>query len=267
MTTLSVREQAEIHRSASEAAKGANSLDYSQLERYRNPPANTVYPLEYAYHLLGDVTGKTVLDLGCGQGENSIALIQRGAYTIGIDISPELIDIARERKRRFGASELGSILFCGSAYDTGLPENSVDGIFSIALIHHLEIPRVQKEMLRILKPGGFVILQEPVRFSRAYAWLRQFFPAQADVSDFEHPLTREELDVVLFPFRMESLRYFWLPWVGLALRWFPTLEHEAIRWSARMLERWPRLERYATVVVVRLVKEGKIETGQRRMAS
>ncbi len=260
MTTLSARDQSEILRSASEAAKAdLTTLAQSELERYRNPPASTPYGLEYAFHLLGDVRNKTVLDLGCGQGENSIALMAREAYVIGLDISPELIEIARKRRRKSGYSAFGSMLLCESAYETGLPENSVDVIFCIALIHHLEIPKVQKEMLRILKPGGFVILKEPIRFSRAYAWLRSFFPEQADVSDFEHPLTQEELEVMCWPFKTECLRYFRLPFVPLVARsivktLFPKAEHWAIRWSARFLERWPSLEKYATEVVVRLGK-------------
>ena len=61
------RDRAEIERSAAEARKTLlEPFDRSNIERYLNPPADTAYALEYAYHLLGDVRGKTVLDLGCG---------------------------------------------------------------------------------------------------------------------------------------------------------------------------------------------------------
>lgn len=264
--SLSVRDHSEITRSASEAAKAdLNPLPRAQLQRYLNPPAATPYLLEYAFYLLGDVHGKVVLDLGCGKGENLLPLLLRGAYVIGIDISPELIEIARERKRRFATNEFDFELHCGSAYETGLPNESVDVLFCSALIHHLEIPRVQHEMLRILKPGGYVILSEPIRFSKVYAWLRtKFFPAHPDISDYEHPLTREELDVMLFPFRIECLRYFRLPLVALAERYFSFFESAAIGWSATFLERWPWLEKYATGVVVRLVKEEKIAVEKER---
>lgn len=260
MNSISVRDQSELLRSRSEAAKAElKAIDQAQLERYRNPPASTVYGLEYAFHLLGDISGKTVLDLGCGQGENCLALMLRGAFVLGVDISPELLELARERQRlTFGESELGSLLVEGSAEHTTLPDKSVDVIFCVACVHHLQIGEVQKEMLRILKPGGFVILKEPVRFSKSYAWLRKFFPEQADCSEFEHPLTEEELNVLCWPFRMEELRYFRLPFVGLAARWFsprwPKVEEWAIKWSARMLDGRFWLEKYATEVVVRLVK-------------
>ena len=60
---LSERNQAEIERSASEAAKVVlEPLERAQIDRYLDPPAGTPYGLEYAFHLLGDVRGKTVLD-------------------------------------------------------------------------------------------------------------------------------------------------------------------------------------------------------------
>src|SRR5712691_4609890 len=47
--------------------------------------------------LLGDVPGLTVLDAGCGEGYLSRILADRGAYVTGIDISPKLIEIARQK--------------------------------------------------------------------------------------------------------------------------------------------------------------------------
>src|SRR5271154_6088551 len=94
---LAERDQEEIRRSAEEARMLVLSpLVRKQVERYINPPANTAFPLEYAFHLLGDVRGKTVLDFGCGAGENVIPLIERGAHVIGMDISPDLIAIAQK---------------------------------------------------------------------------------------------------------------------------------------------------------------------------
>ena len=93
-------ESVEVERSASEAKrKESNDLRIKPdiIARYAKPPADTFYPLEYAYHLLGDVAGKTVLDYGCGLGDNSVLLASRGAKVIGVDISPELIELAEKR--------------------------------------------------------------------------------------------------------------------------------------------------------------------------
>lgn len=248
------RDQAEIERSAAEASKIVLKPNpQAQIKRYLNPEANTPFALEYAFHLLGDVRGKTVLDLGCGHGENIVPLLARGARVLGIDISPDLIAIA---ERRLHDSGLEAAVCVGSAYDTGLPDESIDLIFCMALIHHLDIKLARDEMWRILRPGGLVILKEPIRFSKTYARLRSLLPAKEDISEFEHPLTHEELDTMIRPFTVEGTRYFRLPFVPLIseiLRFESKAASKASDWCLRHL---PRLDHYATTVVTRLKKDG-----------
>src|SRR3979411_2836202 len=126
-TRLDERNQAEIERSASEAAKVVfKPSDRVQIERYLDPPEDAPYALEYAFHLLGDVRGKTVVDLGCGTGENLVLLVERGARVVGMDISPDLVAIAQKRLKD---ANLHASLSAGDAYDTGLPHASVDSFF------------------------------------------------------------------------------------------------------------------------------------------
>src|SRR5215469_10611222 len=68
-STVTERDIAEIRRSAEEARDFVRtSVDPTQVDRYSAPPADATYSLEYAFYLLGDVRGKTVVDLGCGHG-------------------------------------------------------------------------------------------------------------------------------------------------------------------------------------------------------
>ncbi len=251
---LSERNQAEIERSASEASKVVlKPTQRAQIDRYLNPPADTAYGLEYAFHLLGDVRGKTVLDLGCGTGENIVLLLEHGAQVIGMDISPDLIAIAQ---KRLHDANLEASLAVGDAYQTGLPDESVDAIFSMALIHHLDIKLVRDEMWRVLRKGGVIILREPVRFSKGYAWVRSLLPSREDISEYEHPLTREELAIMTQPFRVEATRYFRLPIVPLVSRVLPSKVDVAWRASNWILQRWSAAERYASGIVTKLQKVG-----------
>src|SRR5262249_22074340 len=135
------------------------------LKRYMAPPADTCYPLEYAYHLLGDARGKQVLDYGCGDGIHALTLARRGARVKSLDISPELIAIARRRLHINGID--ASVEFIvGSAHEIPLPDESVDVVFGIAILHHLDLALSAREVYRVLKPGGRAIFQEPVRNSR-----------------------------------------------------------------------------------------------------
>jgi SAM-dependent methyltransferase len=252
MTThFATREQNEVARSASEASKIV--IKPVRFERYLNPPVGTPFPLEYSFHLLGDARGRTVLDLGCGSGEETIPLVHRGARVIGIDISPDLIAIAR---RRLDEANLDAEVRVGSAYDTELPSESVDVIFSMSLVHHLELPRVRDEMLRVLRPGGFVVLKEPIRFSGGYARLLSFLPKHEDISEYEHPLTVPEFEIFQQGFQSEGLRFFRLPLVPLVQRSAPAVSRYAFRFSNFLMTRFPAISRYATVVVVRLRKPG-----------
>jgi len=246
---LSARDRVEIERSAAEARSAV--LAPVDVDRYLDPPAETPYGLEYAFYLLGNVQGKIVLDLGCGSGENLVPLAKRGADVIGIDISPDLVQLARLRLSSYG---LAATLQTGSAYSTGLPNESVDVVFSMALLHHLDLPVAHNEIYRILRPGGLFILREPIRFSRAMNSLRRLFPApEADISDYEHPMTRDELSIVTQGFTIVAQRNFRLPFVPLLTK-FEVLTAQAWRTDRWLLQHLASLEHFATGKVMSLRK-------------
>lgn len=249
---LSERDQAEVDRSAAEASRVA--LAPVEVERYLDPPANTPYGLEYAFYLLGDIRGLTVLDLGCGTGENLIPLIKRGARVVAMDISAELVELAGRRLQSYGMDDGTATVRVGSAYDTGLPDDSVDIVFSMALLHHLDLPKARAEIVRILRPGGRFILREPVRFSRTMNSLRKLFPApKADISEFEHPMTRDELAIVSQGFTVLAQRSFRLPFVPLLTR-FSALRKPVWRVDRWLLQHFRGLEHFATGKVMSLRK-------------
>jgi 2-polyprenyl-3-methyl-5-hydroxy-6-metoxy-1,4-benzoquinol methylase len=244
---LTAQARDEIRRSATEASKIV--IGPVDVDRYLNPPPDTPFPLEYAFYLLGDVRGKTVLDLGCGSGETLIPLVHRGAAVIGVDISPDLIAIA---KRRLQYANLAAEARACSAYETGLPDGSVDVIFCMSLVHHLNIPMVRNEMRRILKPNGYVVIKEPIRFSTGYGVLRSLLPAHEDISEYEHPLTQQEFAELQQGFVAEGKRFFRLPFVPLIWRTLHFGRRAAFLVSNWTLTHFPATSHYATTVAVRL---------------
>lgn len=120
--------------------------------RYANP--------SWKQAMLGivDPCGITVADIGCGGGIYARAWQELGAETvIGVDFSSQMIEDARQAN-----ADLDDVSFCtGEAASTGIPDNSVDVVFSRAVIHHLpELDPACAEARRILKPGGTVIVQD-----------------------------------------------------------------------------------------------------------
>ncbi len=129
----------------------------------------------------------------------------------------------------------------------------------MGVLHHLDIATARDEMWRILRPGGVIVLKEPIRFSKAYAWLRSLLPARKDVSPFEHPMTREELACMVGRFRVSGMRHFRLPFVPLITvpwitRLFPATQDSALRVSDWILRRCPALEIFATTIAMKLEK-------------
>ena len=226
-------------------------VDPAESSRYLHPSRATPYALEYAFSLIGDVVGKRVLDLGCGSGEKTALLCQRGARVVGIDVSSELVVLAEQRLRQAG---LAGELKVGSAYALEIAAEFVDVIFCASVLHHLNISAAVSEMRRVLKPGGAIVLKEPIRFSESYAWLRNLLPPRRDVSKYEHPLTRAEFSQATQAFKCDELRYFRLPWSGIVRRVAPSLETLACKIDDKVLSGIPFLSRFATVVVVRLTK-------------
>jgi len=196
------------------------------------------------------VRDKLVLDLGCGSGEEVIPLGKRGARVIGIDISPHLIAIAEERLRRQGVDAEVRV---GSAYETYLPDQSVDVVFCMSLLHHLELDRVKNEILRVLKPDGLFILKEPIRLSWTMRQLRRLFPSKEDVSEFEYPLNSEQLSELAEGFQVVASRSFRTPFVPLLARMIKGPYQKGI-WSrdAWLLKRLPALAHFATIRVMAL---------------
>jgi ubiquinone/menaquinone biosynthesis C-methylase UbiE len=257
MMSLQRREHAEILRSAREASQTTSTLVMrsATIARYLTPPDTTVFPLEYAFHLLGDVRGKTILEYGCGDGENTVVLANRGAKIIALDISAELLGITRKRLELNGCG--GVELLLGSAHSLPLPDESVDIIFGMAILHHLDLHSASGEVLRVLKRGGRAIFEEPIRNSKLVTKVRGLFPQRAEVSPFERPLTDKEIREFAGPCRYED-KTFQLLFSSLA-SFAPGSLRQAVRLSARadayLLRRFRPLAYYGTVKVFQITKE------------
>lgn len=252
-------ERAEIARSSVEATLTADEgLRVSQqtFDRYAHPPGDTAYPLEFAYHQLGDVAGKRIVDFGCGSGANSVLLANRGAHVWGIDISEDLLRLARRRLAVSGRDG-GATFIAGSAHDMPFPDNSIDVVFGIAILHHLDLDLVSREVRRVLKPGGRAIFQEPVRNSAVLRFLRSLVPYRApDISPYERPLTDAELERFAAGFQKWSVRAFALPHVqvGQVLPVVRNYWQKLYEMDKTMLRAAPWLARYASIRVISLTK-------------
>ena len=103
---------------------------------------------------------KVVLEAMCGQGETTAFLLEKGARVLGLDISEQELSEFRKRWPQCDA-------LCASILDTGLHQETFDGVFVVGGLHHVHpnIPAAIEEIWRILKPGGYFCFVEPHRNS------------------------------------------------------------------------------------------------------
>jgi ubiquinone/menaquinone biosynthesis C-methylase UbiE len=154
----------------------------------------------YAEELLRSVdfeVGGKYLDVGCGNGAAPIHIAQTfGLDVTGVDVDPEQIEAAQARGQGIDNARFMTV------DGTQLPfsEGEYDIIFTNKVTHH--IPNWQDamaEMVRVLKPGGYLIYSDfvvpgPVAaLGRSIAGNRASFPTRAALNTFTE---RHDLSVV-----------------------------------------------------------------------
>jgi ubiquinone/menaquinone biosynthesis C-methylase UbiE len=112
---------------------------------------------------LDRVEGKRVLDAGCGDGTYSLAAAERGARVTGVDLSEDMLAVARERSAARGLTvnwRQGNVLALP------FPDSSFDLAIAITVLCLVPDPqKAVRELSRVLVPGGRLVIGELHRWS------------------------------------------------------------------------------------------------------
>lgn len=104
--------------------------------------------------LAGDVTGRKILDVGCGSGPLLEALRDRGAVVTGLDNSTGMLEMAR---RRLGAG--ADLRVADLSSPLPFPGGEFDDVVACLVLHYLEDwAGPLAELRRVLKPGGRLLV-------------------------------------------------------------------------------------------------------------
>jgi 2-polyprenyl-3-methyl-5-hydroxy-6-metoxy-1,4-benzoquinol methylase len=189
------RERAHYNKLAGRWDDSSLVMPKWNIERYRRPSAATPFPLEFAFHLLGDIQDKTVLDLGCGDGLNTTILASLGANVVSVDISDKSLDVTYDRADANGVADRITPIHSDAA-DMPVEDASVDRVLCAAILHHVDVVGTARQIHRVLKPNGVAVFEEPMTGPEWVCAIKRWLPKNPAATDDECPLTLDQVRAV-----------------------------------------------------------------------
>ncbi len=119
---------------------------YAEMRRtrYRENP--------WLDELLEPLTGKRVLEIGCGAGTDLARVASRSRYSVGIDLALEGAQLALGSLENWDAP---GVVVVADGQRLPFSESSFDLVYSIGVVHHTDDPEgLVREINRVLQPGG-----------------------------------------------------------------------------------------------------------------
>ena len=132
------------------------------------------------------LNNKNILEIGCGAGELSIYLASRGAKITAIDFSSIAVGFSKENAAMHHENKIDYLVADAQFLPFG--NDIFDIIFSCECLEHVSEPlNALKEMNRVLKPGGEVILttenySNAIFFQWLICWIRKKPFKSGDIS-------------------------------------------------------------------------------------
>lgn len=241
------------------------------MRRTLEDPAQPVYERRMLYEavlnllIATPLAGKNVLDYGCGPGDWGVLMATEGAWVTLLDLSPAAVELGLRRARASGVSHRVK----GEARDASdlrcFPDSAFDVVYASAALHHtLKYPGAFEELVRVMKPGGMLVLAETLGNNRILNFarkLRAAWQGEAEEQGEEIILSNSEIEVLRREFRSVRLiemnlfamgkrllrGRFQHAWARMALRGLEAADN-------LLLSAFPSLKRYCGEVLVLATK-------------
>ena len=204
-------------------------------------------------------SGEMVLEVGCGEGKETLRLAQLGLCVISTDLSRQQLCRAREQLQESAPGARGYFLQA-NAEELPFASDSFEAIYGKAILHHLDLDLSAGEIRRLLGRSGRATLAEPMAHHPLFWLARQLTPRLRTKN--EHPLTLRELRNFCAYFdRSDVEEYFLLAPVAYAVRALPGGEpvFRRLQTFLQRIDRWlfhtfPFLKELAWYGLVKVTK-------------
>jgi ubiquinone/menaquinone biosynthesis C-methylase UbiE len=159
-TELTDRQQRELdyHRDHAKLHKSVLSSPFA-WDVLKDPGRRwwNAYWAMYEYLLRCDLRDKRVLVVGCGFGDDALRLAKLGARVSAFDLSPDSLEIARALATREGLEvDFQEMPAEGMLY----PDATFDLVLSRDILHHVDIPKTMREIVRVSKSDAIFVVNE-----------------------------------------------------------------------------------------------------------